>query len=111
MTKLVSLRTQQVIMFIPFVNCFLLFVWLYNYSRTSKELEVLLKSILAMCAISIPFVILSILLSKIFPLSVIAHIIESFVMLYIVPFVVGFILIKYQKKTLSDYFQSNIKVL
>lgn len=103
MTKLISLRIQKVIMFIPFVNCFSLFIWLYNYSRTSKKLNVLLKSLLAIWAISIPFLILSILLSKIFPQSVIAHTIESFVMLYIVPCVVGFVLIKYQKKTLCDY--------
>lgn len=105
--RLISLRTQYIIMCIPFVNCLILFIWLYNYSRTTKEPKVFAKSLLVIFATALPVVILQILLSKAFSQSVLALNILNFIMIYIIPFLIGFSLIKYQKRTLGDYFSNN----
>ena len=101
MKKFVSLRVQRIMMYIPFVNCLILFVWLFNYRHSGKDYKTFGKSLIIILCVCAPLVVLQILFSKLlakFP-NVIA--IVDLLAIYIIPFVLGFALIKYQEKVLN----------
>ena len=100
MKKLVPLRIQKIIMFIPIFNAFILFIWLYNYSKTPNKPKIFIKSLLETFAIVIPIgAILSILLN-IFSGYKMVTVVLNFIQIYSMPLVVGYVLIKYQEKTI-----------
>ena len=101
MKKYISLHTQNIIKFIPFLNCFILFIWLFNYSRTEKDPRVFMKSLLIIFGVSIPIIILQIIISKILIEFSVAQSIFDGIFMYLIPFVIGSALIKYQKKVIE----------
>lgn len=104
MKKLISLRIQRIIMLIPFVNFFILFIWLFNYSRIPSNFKLFFKGFFVAIAYAIPFIALNILLSRLFTQLEILLVIENIIGLYITPFQIGFGLIKCQEKYLDQYF-------
>lgn len=104
MKKLISLRAQRIILFIPFVNCFIWFIWLLNYSRIPSNLKLFFKAFFVAIAYALPFIILNILLSRLFTQSEAILMIENIIGLYITPIQIGLGLIKYQEKVLKEYF-------
>lgn len=102
MKGMISLRTQYIIMLIPFINCLLIFIWLYNYSRFFKNVKVFFKALVMMFAVGITIVIIDILLKGIFPFSSVMLTVINCLIMYITPFLIGLSLIKLQKKLLDE---------
>ena len=100
MKKLISLRTQKIIMFIPVINTFVLFIWLYNYSKFPSNSKILIKSLLYVFAVFIPMGIIHSILFNILSEYKIASTILNFIVNYSIPLAVGYVLIKYQEKTI-----------
>lgn len=98
MKKFVSLRTQRIISFIPYVNGLILFIWLYNYSHSKKKHKVFARSLVVIFITCIPLVALQIVFSKIFSVYPIAINIINLLAVYLIPFALGQALIKYQEK-------------
>lgn len=84
-------------MWIPLVNCFGWFIWLYNCFQMPQRAALLFKSIFVAFACSLPGVFVSILISKLFA-GFLAHAVQTFIMLYLVPVFICFGLIRFQKK-------------
>ncbi len=91
-------------MFIPFVNLFIWFIWLFNYSRIPSNLKLFFKAIFVAFAYALPFIILNILLSRLFTQSEVLLVMENIIGLYFIPFQIGLGVIKCQEKYLSQYF-------
>lgn len=102
--KLISLKIQKTIKFIPFVNYFILFIWLFNYSRIPSNLKLLFRALFTAFAYVFPFIVLNMLLSRLFTQTETLLVIQSIIGLYIFPFQVDLGLIKCQEKYLSEYF-------
>ena len=100
MKKLISLRTQKIIMFIPVINIFVLFIWLYNYSKFPSNSKIFIKSLLYVFAVFIPMGIIHSILFNILSEYKIATTILNFIVIYYIPLAVGYVLIKYQEKTI-----------
>ena len=102
MKKFVSIKTQRIIMFIPFANAFILFVWLYNFGRSNQPNKIFMKSLLTIFATTIPLIIIRIFLEKLlfnFPYMIqILH----YLTLYFIPFCMAYSLIKFQQKYLIN---------
>ena len=101
MKKFIPLRIQNILKYIPFLNCLILFFWLYNYSLTEKNPKVFMKSLMIIFGVSIPIVILQILISKIIAEYFLVLTILNYLTTYVIPFIVGYALIKYQKRVLE----------
>ena len=104
MKKLISLRVQKIILFIPFVNLFIWFIWLINYSRIPSNLKLFFKAFFVAFAYALPFVILNILLSRLFTQSEIIEALRTIIGVYFTPLFMGVGLIKCQEKYFSQYF-------
>lgn len=102
--KLISLRVQKIITFIPLVNCFMLFIWLYNYSKIPSNLKLFFKAFFVAFVYALPFIILNILLSKLFTQSEIIEVLRTIIGVYFTPLFMDVGLIKCQEKYLSEYF-------
>ena len=100
MKKLISLRTQKIIMFIPVINIFIIAFWLYNYMKTTNNIKLFFKSLLKIWGVAIAFLIVSSALLEIFSQTKFLDYIRNFIMLYLLPFTLGYVLIKYQEKTI-----------
>ncbi len=100
MKKFVSLKVQRILMFLPFFNCFVLFIWLYNYGRSSLPLKVFIKSLVVLFAFILLWAVINILLSRLFVGNEVIDLISTVLSLYVTPFSMAFGLIGYQKKVL-----------
>lgn len=102
MKKCISVHTQKIIKYIPFLNCLILFIWLFNCNRMKIDYMVFLKSLLLIFATSIPLAILQIILSKmLIEFLAVQHVLNG-IFIYLIPFVVGSALIKYQEKLIEQ---------
>ena len=99
--KIVPLKAQYILMVIPILNCLVLFIWLYNYSRAKKDSKIFGKSLLVIFLSTIPIVIIQIILSKIIVNSS-ANIFVDNLMSYLIPLSMAFNLIRYQKKVFTE---------
>lgn len=88
-------------MFLPFINFLILFVWLYNYSHTEKNSKIFMKSLFIIFCTCIPMIILQILFSKLLSRYTIVLNIVNACAIYVIPLVLGYSLIKYQKKVIK----------
>ena len=100
MNKIISLKAQKIIVVIPFLNCLILFVWIYNYARMPADFKIFARSWLVIFASAIPLVIVQIILSKIQIQPETLSEVINLLFIYLVPFAVGIGLICYQKKVL-----------
>lgn len=104
MKKLMSLRIQRIIMLIPFVNCVIPYIFLFNCMRVPGGQKVFLKSLLILFGLIIPIAIAQMLLYKaISQYELVLRIINP-IIIYFFLFVVAFTLIKCQEKYLDQYF-------
>lgn len=95
MNRLISKKIQLLITCIPYVNCFMIFIWLYNCYHSTDSAKIFPKSLLIVFLHSIPLVILQIIVSSIFVKF--GPIIDS-IMFYCIPLSIGLGLIRYQIK-------------
>ena len=91
----ISVSLQSKLIWIPFVNTIVLFLWLYNYMHYEKQSFGLWnKSVFYTVGHTIPCVIVFILLGHFFPSVGFIGILAS----YVIPLVIGFALVRFQKK-------------
>ena len=98
---MISLHTQHIMMYLPFINALILFVWLFNYHNSERRLKVFGKSLIIIFCVTIPMGVLHILFSKIFAEFSIVLTVSNYLFIYLIPFVLGYALIKYQEKVLN----------
>ena len=91
--KQVSINTQKRLLFIPYLNISILFLWLYNciciknkVSRVSKTLWILFSTAIPLCG-------LQIIVSSCY--SSVGDVLE-YINAYIIPLIIGYRLIRYQ---------------
>ncbi len=102
MKKLISIRTQYIFMWIPFLNVLVLFMWLYNYNQMEKRSGVFGKSLFVLFASTIPLVAVQIIVSRLLGDGSTAAVIIDRLMLYLIPFSMAFNMIRYQKTVLAS---------
>ena len=100
MNRFIPIKIQYIFMCIPFFNCMVLFMWLFNYSRLATKGTVFAKSLFVIFASTIPIVIIQIILQNIFQNVSIIFLLDK-LMLYLIPFSMAFNLIRFQKKVLK----------
>ena len=98
MKGFISIRLQKILLFIPFVNCSILFIWLYNYSKMERTKISFIRSFITGICYALPFIVASIILSKLFGHIVLIKYVLNLIMLYLVPFFLGLGLIHSQSK-------------
>lgn len=91
----VSIKTQKILMFIPFVNALIWFIWLYNCIKMKVSTAAFMKSLLRMFAVIIPLAMVQLVLSKVFPDT---SDILGYIMMYLAPLSMAFCLIRFQER-------------
>lgn len=87
-------------MFIPVLNCFSLFIWLYNYSRMPSDVIVFLKSLLVIFSFSLPLAFICFLIDQLHMEGLLYF--TKFIMLYIIPLSISYGLIRFQRKIYKE---------
>lgn len=98
MKGFISIKFQRIIVFIPLINCCILFLWLYNYSKIEKNHKIFFKSVITAICYALPLVIICVVMSKLMGDIGLTHYLLNFVMLYLVPVALGFGFIRSQGK-------------
>ncbi len=95
----VSVKTQKKLMFIPYVNALVPFIWVYNCRKTETDTAVFLQSLLHVFAAAIPLMVVQVVLSKLFPS--IGGILAC-IMSYLAPLAIACCLIRFQERLNSS---------
>lgn len=95
--KVVSIKAQNIISFIPIINCSSVFIWLYNYSKIPRDYKILFISVLKAFLYSLPYIIIQILASRFLYTYYVLKSIIDLLALYVIPLSISRGLIKYQK--------------
>lgn len=97
MKNQIKLRVQRVLVIIPFINISIIAIWLYNYSTIPRDSRLFLRSFGVMFGymfiIGIPQMILSLLFKDMWFIDIISK-----VCIYLIPFFMGYGLIRFQSK-------------
>ncbi len=97
MRRLMPIKVHYIFMFIPFLNVFVIFMYLFNIHRSPNSGKLFSKSILIFLVSGIiPMAIFTVLERNFVNLSII-----SFLEMYFVPLFVDLSLIRFQKKNLD----------
>lgn len=96
MRKLVPIKFQRILSYIPIINSLILFVWLYNFIRSGKSHGIFVKSLLVLLVCTAPLILIQIVVSCVFAASTLSSICDL-IMVYLIPLSMGIGLIKYQK--------------
>lgn len=105
MKKLISLKTQKAMLFLPLVNCFIFFAWFININRVSKDLKKIIADFFISFAFTVPCIILNILLARFFAQMDLIVALRTVIWGYLTPLSMGVGLILCQKKHFGDYFK------
>ena len=97
---IIKLSFQKKLVFIPFLNPLILFIWVYNWKKAGEPFSVFVKSLLLIWGISIPIIIVQIVLQNVFGTYPIVMSILAYAVMYLLPLSVGLGLISYQEKLL-----------
>lgn len=95
---MISIRIQKYIVLIPFLNCLILFIWVYNYGKMKRDFKVFAKSLLIISAIGLPLSVIQTIVKNLFGTAYILDIL----MIYAILLLIGLGLIRYQQKVLYD---------
>ena len=95
---MVSTKFQKRILFIPIINCFIIFIWIFNCFKSKNSGKIFLKALLLAFIYLTTVIIIDIILTKGFYNSLTFVTIKNYVMLYIMPLSFGFGLISFQIK-------------
>ena len=96
--KIVSIKTQRILMFIPLLNNLNLFIWIYNCRCANIPAAVFGKSLLIIFSRAFPFAVLHILLSNVLPEF---GGVFAYLFMYCIALSISYGLIKYQEKVLK----------
>lgn len=98
MKRLLTIRSQKIILFIPIINYVIIFIWLYNYSQTTKNIKVFIKSLLMTFTLVFCLAVIYMILEKLFADVYIIDRCLDVSLQYLFPLVVGGVLIRCQEK-------------
>lgn len=95
----ISTKVQRKLMFIPYVNTLVMFIWLYNCRKAKMNMTVFMKSLLLIFAVVIPSAIVQVVISKLFP-----NIggISACIMSYLTSLLIAYCLIRFQEQLHDD---------
>ena len=97
--KIIPIKVQKTLLFIPFINFAISPIFLFNYLRHQNKLTDFLKSVFADCLATFLCVYANkLFLSAISDHKTILEIYNKIYLLYLVPVVWGIVLIKCQEK-------------
>ena len=97
--KIIPIKVQKTLLFIPFINFAISPIFLFNYLRRQNKLTDFLKSVFADCLATFLCVYANkLFVSAISDRKTILEIYNKIYLLYLVPVVWGIILIKCQEK-------------
>lgn len=102
MKKIISIKAQNIISFIPFLNAVVLFIWIHNYRVSAKESSVFAKSLLIMFAVTIPLAIIQGLLMNLYAEYETIVLLINYIAIYLIPFLLARSLICFQKKIFTS---------
>ncbi len=98
MISYIPIRYQRILSFVPILNVFELFVWMYNVSRLNLKASEFLKSFFILLIRGVPLGIFYILIGHFFGTESLLYNIVFPVCVYAIPLSIGDGLIRYQKK-------------
>lgn len=98
MKEFFPLRFQKIIMWIPYVNIFVLFCWLYNCTKTEQPVKLFLKSLPLILGIGILFAILNAIVSGIAGKDSITALIAYYLTAYFCPIAIAAFVIHFQNR-------------
>lgn len=98
MKKLVSLKTQRVMSFIPFVNFFVLFTWLYNYRLAVNDYKVFAKALALLFIIALPLALAEFIIINLFSAHPTVCNIIGIIAMYCIPLCLSRSIIYFQSK-------------
>lgn len=101
MRRIVSLKTQSIMSYIPFVNCLVLFIWLHNYRVAITDFKIFAKGLGLLFVIAIPLVFAEMLLLSIFGAYPTACDIIGIIAIYCIPLCLSRGIIRFQSKVLK----------
>lgn len=91
----ISTKTQMIIMLIPIINFFCIFIWLYNYIfYPQKSAKIWFMSLFKILLYVLPVGIIAALFAKLWPGIIVIDILTK----YIIPLLIGLSLVQYQSK-------------
>ena len=102
MKKIISLKTQRIISFIPLANAFVLSVWLRNYRSAVNDSKVFAKSLLVLFATTIPLGVVYMLLSRWFAAQNVVRTVLTCAAIYGIPLSMAQGLIWFQKRVFDE---------
>ena len=98
MKKVIPIKIQKIISFIPLLNLFILFIWVYNSMVLKVKQKVFFKSLFVTCStmivFAIPFIIMSYVIGEDSSIYTIAFYFSE----YLIPLAIGWELIIFQEK-------------
>ena len=97
MNSYIKTKYQRILSFIPIINNFELFVWIYNVSRLNLKASEFLKSLFIMFIRGVPLGILYILIGGFWGTDSLIYNIIFPLCIYFIPLSIGDGLIRYQK--------------
>lgn len=98
MNKLVSIRIQRFMSYIPLVNATVLFVWIYNCRVANIEQKVFARSLYVLLRATLPIAILQMVLVNAFATHTTVVLIFNYLAIYTIPFSMARALIWFQEK-------------
>ena len=90
----VSIKTQEKIMFIPWLNVMNIFFWFWNSISIYRTVRTLPRTIWIMFSSSLPLIILQLVVSRFHNT---AGLVISYANIYFIPLLLSYRFIKYQK--------------
>ena len=97
MRKIISTKTQRILSFIPFLNIFVILIWLHNYRIAIQNMRVFFKALFILWITAFPLVILGMLLGKILVAYANIVCVIDWLVIYLVPLFMAHRLIKFQE--------------
>ena len=94
---MVPLKLQKIILFIPYINAFILLIYVYNTVRAKWSRKKFLMGVLLSFMIMLPIIVLNRLMVFV-PLGEFLRALWNFVYIYAIGIAIGVVLIRQQKK-------------
>ena len=95
MIKPVSVKTQRILMYLPGANILCTPIWIYNSFYFNEHISTNLKSLFIVFSSSVPLMFLQVIVEYYWPMT---GKVIGYVNAYLIPYLIGFRLAKYQEE-------------
>lgn len=106
MKKIITLKKQHMLSFIPFLNTLVLFAWIYNYLMIVRDSKIFIKSLFVLLATTIPIAVLQCVLQNILRENMDVVTLINIIATLLIPFCMARGLISFQRRYLLDRLDS-----